>query len=99
VTVATAAIRYDGVGALRVLAARDIAAKRRRAADLDGTHHLQLCVADVAAIGITPSGAEVAEDIGDLESGTLHKSVRLLLRLLPGPQRRQEIERAGNAVE
>ena len=60
------------MAALRVLAARDMAAERRRAAGLDGAHHLQLCVAHVAAVGITPSGTVVAEDIRDLQSGTLH---------------------------
>ena len=60
------------MGALRVLATRDIAAKRRGAAGLDSAHHLQLCVAHVPAVGFTPSGTEVTEDIRDFESGTLH---------------------------
>jgi len=60
------------VGTLGVLAARNIAAKRRCAAGLDRTHDLQLCVAYVAAVGVTPSGTEVAEDIGDFQGGTLH---------------------------
>ena len=70
VTVATTAVCDEGMATLGVLAARDITSKRRRAAGLDGAHHLQLCVADVAAIGITPSGTEVAEDICDFQSGT-----------------------------
>ena len=69
----TAAVCDDGMATLGVLAACDIAAKRRRAAGLDGAHHLQLCVAHVAAIGITPTRAEVAEDVRDLQSGTLHE--------------------------
>src|SRR5262245_44403557 len=72
VTVAAAAVCDDGMATFGVLAACDIAAKRRRAAGLDRAHHLQLCVAHVAAIGITPSGAEVAEDVRDFQSGTLH---------------------------
>ena len=44
--VAAAVVGDDGVGA--VLAARDMAAERRRAAALDGRHHLQLVEADVA---------------------------------------------------
>jgi hypothetical protein len=34
-------------------------------------------VAHVAAVGFTPSGAEVAEDVRDFQSGTLHGCVRL----------------------
>src|SRR5262245_60072128 len=70
--IAAAAVRYGGVGALRVLTARDIAAEGRGAAGLDGVHHLPLCVAYVAAVGVTPSGPEVAEDVRDFQSGTLH---------------------------
>ena len=66
------------VAALGVLATRHIAAERRRAAGLDRAHHLQLCVAHVSAVGVTPSGAEVAEDIGDLESRALHERTWLL---------------------
>jgi hypothetical protein len=76
------AVRYDGVRALLVLAARDIAAERRRAAGLDRAHHLQLRVGYVAAVGFTPSGAEVAEDVRDFQSGTLHESGRLVPRIL-----------------
>ena len=63
---------------LGVLAACNIAAKRRRAAGLDGAHDLQLCVADVAAVGVTPSRTEVSEDVRDLQSRTLHESAGLL---------------------
>src|SRR5262245_59343022 len=68
----TTTICYDGVGALLVLAARDIAAESGSAARLDGAHHFQLCVAHVATVGITPSGTEVAEDIRNFQSGALH---------------------------
>src|SRR5215475_7120145 len=82
VTVATAAVCDDGMATLRVLAACGIAAKGRRAAGLDRAHHLQLCVAYVAAVGVAPSRAEVAEDVRDFQSGSLHESARLLRRLL-----------------
>ena len=63
-----AAIEADGrMAALAVLAARNVAAERRRAAALDCTHHLQLAEAHVPAVGVTPSGAVVAEDVRDLD--------------------------------
>ena len=55
------------MAALPVLAARDVAAERRRAAALDCTHHLQLAEVHVPAVGVTPSGAVVAEDVRDLD--------------------------------
>ena len=60
-------IRNDCVGAALVLAARDVPAERRRAAALNRAHHLQLLQADMAAVGVTPSGTMVAEDIRDLQ--------------------------------
>ena len=70
-----AAVVGDGrVGA--VLAARDVSAERRRAAALDGAHHLQLGKAHVAAVGLTPGGPVVAEDVRDLQSGTGHTAAR-----------------------
>jgi hypothetical protein len=45
-----------------------VAAESRRAAALDGAHHLQLAEADVTAVGLTPRGAVVAEDIRNLQS-------------------------------
>ena len=45
-----------------VLAAGNVPAEGCRAAALDGTHHLQLGKAHVAAVGLTPSGTVVAED-------------------------------------
>ena len=46
-----------------VFAAGNVPAEGCRAAALDGTHHLQLVEAHVAAIGFTPSGSMVAENI------------------------------------
>ena len=53
--IAATVIGDDGMGT--VLAARDVAAESRRAAALDGAHHLHLGKAHVAAVGFTPSGA------------------------------------------
>ena len=44
------------MAARRVLAARHVAAERRRAAALDGAHRLQLIEARVAAVGLAPGG-------------------------------------------
>jgi hypothetical protein len=41
-------------------------------------------VAHVAAVGFTPSGAEVAEDIRDLQSGALHECAQLFPGILLG---------------
>jgi hypothetical protein len=68
VPIPAAVVRNKRVGAALVLAARDVPAERRRAAALDRTHHLQLLQADVAAVGVTPSGTVVAEDIRDLQT-------------------------------
>ena len=51
-----------------VLAAHDVPAEGRRAAALDRAHHLELGEAQVTAIGLTPSGPVVAEDIRDLQA-------------------------------
>ena len=85
VAVATTAVRDHRVAALGVLATRHIAAECRGAAGLDRAHHLQLCVAHVSAVGVTPSGAEVVEDIRDFQSGALHECAQLLRRILLGP--------------
>ena len=66
-SVAATIIRNDRVGAALILAARNMPTERRGAAALDRTHHLHLLEADVAAVGFTPSGAVVAEDIRDLQ--------------------------------
>jgi hypothetical protein len=56
-----------------VLAAGNVPAEGCRATALDGAHHLQLGKAHMAAIGLTPSGPVVAEDIRDLQSRPNHK--------------------------
>ena len=66
----------DGVSARIVLATCDVPAERRRAAALDRTHHLQLVEADVPAVGVTPSGSVVAEDVRDLHGCTRHGARR-----------------------
>ena len=77
-----------------VLTARNMTSERRRAAALDGRHHLQLPEAHVAAIGLTPSGAVVAEDIRNLQSWTGHEGRGLLGRLVLLALLAQLIERA-----
>src|SRR6185436_5411975 len=94
-------VRDLGVRAL--LAARDMAAERRRAAALDRTHDLQLAETDVARIGAPPRCPVVAEDIRDLQRWTRHSSQplrrRLVLPALPGSfaRLRQPVERALDA--
>ncbi len=58
------------VGAVLVLAARDMAAERCRAAVLDRRHHLELAEADMAGIGLAPCRSMAAEDIRDLQRWT-----------------------------
>jgi hypothetical protein len=48
--------------------------ERRRAAALDRAHHLHLAEAHMTRIGTTPCGAEVAEDVRDLQSWTRHEA-------------------------
>ena len=62
-------------------------AERRRAAVLDRAHHLQLAEAHMAAVGFTPGGTVVAEDVRDLQSGTGHGAA-LRRRLAFGGQQR-----------
>src|SRR5580693_4619991 len=57
--ITTAVVGDDRVGA--ALAARHMAAERRRAAALDGRHHLHLVEADVSGIGFAPRRPVVAE--------------------------------------
>src|SRR5215471_11734951 len=70
--VAAGVVGNLGMATRRVLAARDMAAERRRATALDRIHHLQLLKADMAAIGLTPSRAVIAEDVRDLQSWSSH---------------------------
>ena len=74
--VAAGVVRDLRMAACRVLAARDMSAKRCRAAALDRTHDLQLIEAHMAAVGLAPSGAVVAEDIRDLQSWSSHSRRR-----------------------
>ena len=60
------------MAACYVLAARDMATKRCRAAALDGTHHLQLVEADMPAIGLAPRRAVIAENVRELQSWSSH---------------------------
>src|SRR5712664_4504527 len=61
-----------GMAARRVLAACDMPAERRRATALDRTHHLQLVEAHMPAVGLTPGGTMVAENVRDLQSWPSH---------------------------
>ena len=58
------------IGAVRVLAARDMAAERCRAAVLDRRHHLELAEAHMAGIGLAPCRTMIAEDIRNLQPWT-----------------------------
>ena len=75
VPVTAAIVGDDGVSALLVIAARHMAAERRRAAALDGAHHLHLVEADVTDVGAPPRRSVVAEDIRDLKGRTGHGAV------------------------
>jgi hypothetical protein len=79
--VAAAVVADDGVPARSVLAARNMAAERRRPAALDRTHDLHLAEADVPRVGATPRGAVVAEDVRNLQRWTLHDPRPLRRRL------------------
>src|SRR3954469_12894874 len=74
--VAAAVVGDDGVRA--VLAARDMAAERRRGATLDRRHDPELAEAHMAGVGHAPSGPVVAEDVRDLQSGTGHERWRAM---------------------
>ena len=60
------------MAARRVLAARDMAAERRRTTALDRTHHLQLIEAHMPAVGFTLGRTVVAENVRDLQSWSSH---------------------------
>ena len=60
------------------LATRNMTTERRCSAALDGTHHLELAKADVAGVGLTPSGPMGVEYIRDLQSWTGHRRRRTL---------------------
>src|SRR6266478_39474 len=83
VPIAAAIVGDDGVSALLVLAAPDMAAERRRTAALDRTHDLHLAEADMAGIGLAPRRSMVAEDIRDLQQWTGHSRYAVGWSLLP----------------
>src|SRR5262249_43125610 len=100
------------IGAVRVLAARGMAAERCRAAVLDRRHHLELAEADMAGVGLAPRLAMAAEDIRNLQLWTCQERRALDGRLslglffdlvldlvLLGPQRREAIERAHDLAD
>src|SRR5947208_15054685 len=68
--VAAGVVGDDGVRAL--LTTLGMAAESRRAAALNGRHHLQLVETEVTGIGRAPRRPVVAEDIRDLQLWTGH---------------------------
>src|SRR5260370_42662991 len=68
--VTTGVVGDLGMAAVRVLAARDMAAERCRAAVLDRRHHLELAGADMAGIGLAPCWSVAAQDIRGLQRWT-----------------------------
>jgi pimeloyl-ACP methyl ester carboxylesterase len=80
---AVAAGIVGDAGMVAFLAARDMAAERRRAAALDRRHHLQLVEADMAGMGLTPCRTMVAEDIRNLQGRARH--ARLGVSRAAGP--------------
>ena len=75
VAVAAGIVGDTRIGA--VLAARDMATERCRAAVLDRRHHLELVEADMAGIGPAPCRAVAAEDVRDLQRWTRHDKPRV----------------------
>src|SRR5215467_10145174 len=80
VPITAGVVSDDGVAAVLVLAAHDMAAERRRPATLDRRHHLELAEADMAGIGLTPCRSTVAEDIRNLQRRAGHRCGRLCWR-------------------
>ena len=70
VSIAAGVVGNGGIGT--ILAARDVAAQRRRAAALDGRHHLELAEADMAGVSSAPCRSMAAEDIRDLQNRARH---------------------------
>ena len=68
--IAATVVGNRGEAAPLVLTARNVPAERRRAAVLDRAHHLQLSEAHMAAVGLTPSGTMVTEQVRDLQGRT-----------------------------
>ena len=99
--VAAAVVTDLGMTARRVLAARDMAAERRCTTALDRTHHLQLVEAHMPAVGLTPAGTVVAENVRDLQNWSSHGPAALWRRRLrtvslrtPATRRAQTLQRA-----
>ena len=67
VAIAAAVKGNDSMSARAVLAARDVTTECCSPAALDGVHHLVLAWADAAAVGVTPSGSVIAEDVRDFQ--------------------------------
>ena len=65
-----------------LLASFDVSAECRRAAGLDGRHHLELGEADMSGVGCPPGRPSRTEDVGDLQ-GRSHRRVRRPGSLLP----------------
>ena len=103
--VATGIVGDERVAAGLILAACDVPAERRRAAALDGVHHLELVEADVTAIGLTPIVSVVAEDLRDLQSCAGHAGGALCQRPAPAPPLsslawlRQQVELGSRRLE
>ena len=70
--VAAAVVSDGGVAARVVFTACNVSAERRRAAAFDRAHHLHLIEADMTAIGITPRGPVIAEDVRDFLGSAGH---------------------------
>ena len=79
VPVAAGVVGDDRVGAS--FAACNMTTESRRAAALDGRHHLQLAEAHMAGVGCAPCRAEVAEDIRNLQDWTGHDCLSRLCSL------------------
>jgi hypothetical protein len=86
-----------GVGT--ILAARDVSAEGCRAAVLDGAHHLELEQADVTAVGMTPRGPVVAENVRDLQSWTGHGGPLRWWLVLLRHQWREPVQRAHDLTD
>ena len=83
-----------------LLAARDMTAEGCRAAALDGAHHLELEQVHVTAVGMTPRGPVVAEDVRDLQNWTGHGDPLLRrLVLLLRHQWREPVQRAHDLTD
>jgi hypothetical protein len=77
-----------------------MSAEGRRAAALDGTHDFELEQAHVTAVGMTPRGPVVAEDVRDLQSWTGHVGpLRGRLVLLLRHQWRELVQRAHDLTD